>query len=345
MVVKNFSFQKIAFAVALLTVVLIIIVQYFSDLSFYLILTLAISAGISVYLLCYYLIRKFIDHRIRIIYKLISSTKTTKKEDFYFKHLLPKKTMDETDEDVQNWALNYHKEIDELRRNESYRKEFLMNLSHELKTPIFAAQSYVETLLEGAMANPEVSGNFLLKASKNINRLVRLVEDLDEITQLESGRLKLNKERFSAIELFREVFESLNFKARQKEISFKLLKEDGTSFMVFADKEKLRQVLVNLVDNAIKYGKQGGQIKGSIFGLETGKVLVEISDDGRGIKEEHLNRIFERFYRVAEPGQPRSEGSGLGLSIAKHIIEAHGGTIHVRSTYDIGSTFGFVLPE
>ena len=203
----------------------------------------------------------------------------------------------------------------------------------------------MDTLLNGALNDQEVNVKFLSNTSKNIDRLVNLVDDLDEITKLESGEQTLFKENFIIQDLFKEVAESLSIKADEKKIRCIIKKGCEQPINVYADKEKIRQVLINLIDNAIKYGKQNGLVEGSAYIIDGKKVLVEISDNGYGIAEEHLPRIFERFYRTDLARTRHIGGSGLGLSIAKHIIEAHDETIHARSKIDVGSTFGFTLPS
>ncbi len=297
------------------------------------------------YIFIYFMIERFVYRKIKIIYKLIYQTKASKREEFYYRNILPRKSIEEVSEDVEKWAVLRREEIESLRRNEDFRKEFLLNLSHELKTPIFAIQGYVDTLLNGALNNQDVNVKFLNNASKNIDRLVNLVEDLDEITKLESGQQSLFKQNFVIQDLIREVAESLSIKADEKKIRCVIKKGCEQPVTVYADKEKIRQVLINLVDNAIKYGKPNGLIEGSAYTIDGKKVLVEISDDGYGIANEHLPRIFERFYRTDLARTRKVGGSGLGLSIAKHIIEAHGETIHVRSKIEVGTTFGFTLPS
>ena len=297
------------------------------------------------YLVIYVTIERFVYRKIKIIYKLIYQTKASKREEFYYKNILPQKSIEEVSEDVENWAVQHKEEIEVLRKNESFRKEFLLNLSHELKTPIFAIQGYIDTLLNGALENTEVNKKFLGNASKNIDRLVNLVDDLDEITKLESGEQLLYTQNFVIQDLIKEVCESLSIRADEKKIKCSIKKGCELPLTVFADKEKIRQVLINLVDNAMKYGKQNGMIEGSAYKIDGKKILVEISDNGHGIAEEHLPRIFERFYRTDLARTRKVGGSGLGLSIAKHIMEAHNETIHVRSKTDVGTTFGFTLPS
>lgn len=300
---------------------------------------------VACYLFIYFMIERFVYRKIKIIYKLIYQTKASKREEFYYKNILPRKSIEEVSKDVEKWTVQRKEEIESLRRNEHFRKEFLLNLSHELKTPIFAIQGYVDTLLNGAIDNPEVNVKFLNNASKNIDRLVNLVDDLDEITKLESGEQQLYKQNFVIQDLIKEVIESLSIKADEKKIKCVIKKGCEQPLTVYADKEKIRQVLINLIDNAVKYGKQNGLVEASAYNIDRKKVLIEISDDGYGIAEEHLPRIFERFYRTDLARTRKVGGSGLGLSIAKHIVEAHDETIHVRSKLEVGTTFGFMLPS
>lgn len=296
------------------------------------------------YAIIFFVIQRFIYRRIKLIYKLIYQTKATKKEEFYQKNLLPQKTLKEVGSDVEKWAVQHKMELDTLRQSEKYRKEFLYNLSHELKTPVFAIQGYIDTLVGGALNNPAVNERFLGNAARNVDRLVSLIQDLDEITRVESGELTLEKENFVVQEVFKEVCESLSIKAEHKKIRCFIKPGCEQPFPVWGDKEKIRMVIINLVDNAIKYGKQNGHIEGSFYRIDAKNILIEISDNGHGMAEEHLSRIFERFYRTDEARARKEGGSGLGLSIAKHMIEAHDSTIHVRSKLNVGTTFGFILP-
>lgn len=295
------------------------------------------------YLLVTAMLERFIYRKIKLIYKFIYQTKATRKEETYYKYVLPQKSIDEVREDVEAWAEENKQEIELLRQNEQFRREFLQNLSHEFKTPVFAIQGYVDTLLQGALENPEVNRKFLKKTAKNVERLTNLLNDLDEISSLERGELVLYKQNFIIQELVREVFESLSIKADERNMHFSIKKGCESPLAVHADKEKIRQVLINLVENSVKYGKQNGNIVASMYNTDGRHILVEISDDGIGIGEKHLPRIFERFYRTAEGRTIDVTGSGLGLAICKHIIEAHGQSIHVRSRADIGTTIGFTL--
>jgi two-component system, OmpR family, phosphate regulon sensor histidine kinase PhoR len=295
------------------------------------------------YLLISFVLERFIYRKIKLIYKFIYQTKATKKEETYYKYILPKKSIDEVRQDVEQWAEKRNEEIELLRANEQFRKEFLQNLSHEFKTPVFAIQGYVDTLLHGALENPEVNKKFLEKTASNVDRLTNLLNDLDEISKLERGELSLFKQSFIIQDLVKEVFESISIMAEQKNIRCHIKKGCESPLIVFADKEKIRQVLTNLVENSIKYGKQNGTLTASMYITDGKHVLIEISDDGIGIAEKHVQRIFERFYRTDEGRSMDVSGSGLGLAICKHIIEAHGQTIHVRSREDVGTTIGFTL--
>lgn len=298
---------------------------------------------IGSFLLIQFTLERFIYRKIKLIYKFIYQTKASKREETYYKYLLPQKSIDEVREDVEKWAIQQKEEIEVLKTNEAYRKEFLQNLAHEFKTPIFAVQGYVDTLLDGAMENPAVSKKFLENAARNVARMVTLVSDLDEITKLESGEQPLHKINFVIQDLIKEVYDSLSIKTSAKNIKGSIKKGCEHPVAVFADKEKVRQVIINIVSNSIKYGKENGHIVASIYKTDGKHVLVEISDDGIGISEDHLPRIFERFYRT-DAGRSRDVGgTGLGLAICKHIIEAHGQTIHARSKPDIGTTIGFTL--
>lgn len=295
------------------------------------------------YLLIRSVLESFIYRKIKLIYKFIYQTKASKKEEMYYQYILPKKSMDEVREDVEQWAEQRKAEIERLQSNENYRREFLQNLSHEFKTPVFAIQGYIDTLLNGALENPDVNKKFLESAYRNVERMANLLSDLDEITKLESGEQPMYKENFVIQDLIRDVFETLIINANARSIKCSIKKGCEQPIYVFADREKITRVLINLIENAIKYGKQGGSIIASVYKTDEDHILIEISDDGIGISSEHLLRVFERFYRTDRGRSRNVGGTGLGLAICKHIIEAHGQTIHVRSTIDVGTTIGFTL--
>ena len=340
---KNISPERLSFFTALCISVPV-------SIAFYLIRFKILDSAIAlilVFTISFFLIRfvlnEFIYRKIKVIYKYIYQTKASKKEEVYYKYVLPTKSIEEVNEDVETWAQQQKSVIEYLQSNENFRKEFLQNLSHEIKTPIFAIQGYIDTLLNGALENPDISKKFLENTSRNVSRMVHLVNDLDEITKLESGEQPMHKENFVIQDLVRDVYETLSQKAAEKNISLTIKKGCEQPIEVFADKEKILRVLINLIDNAIKYGNINGVATSSIYKTDDNHVLIEITDNGIGIKEEHLPRLFERFYRT-DVGRSRNVGgTGLGLAICKHIIEAHHQNIHVRSKPDVGTTFGFTL--
>ena len=298
---------------------------------------------IITYYLVSFIIEKFIYRKIKLIYKLISQTKATKREEFYNNELLPPKTIEEVQNDAYIWAQERENEIKKLESNVEFRKQFLMNLAHELKTPIFATQGYIETLLAGAMNDENVKEVFLQNASKSIDRLAILVDDLDEISKLESNQISIVKTEFIIQDLIKEVYEELAFKSVPKKIELSVKKGCEKPISVIADRQKIKQVLVNLIENSIKYGKENGSTTAGIYEVDRKTVFVEITDDGTGILEEHVPRVFERFYRTDSARSRNVGGTGLGLAIVKHIIEAHNHTVSCRSTIDVGSSFGFTL--
>ncbi len=340
---KNLSPQQLSATTAIIIALPISICIFYFQPAWWIALISFFVIFTGSYGLILFMVQSFVYRKIKLIYKLIYQTKASKREEFYYKNILPQKSIDEVREDVENWAQQRKAEIEVLKKNEAYRKEFLQNLSHELKTPIFAIQGYVDTLLNGALDNPAVNKKFLGSTSRNIDRLVNLVDDLDEISKLERGEQLLFKGNFVIQDLVKDVFESLSIKAEEKQIKMVIKKGCEVPLTVYADKEKIRQVLINLIDNAIKYGKQNGLIEASAYKMDGKKILIEFSDDGNGIAEEHLDRIFERFYRTDLARSRKVGGSGLGLAICKHIIEAHQQAIHVRSKIDVGTTFGFTL--
>jgi two-component system, OmpR family, phosphate regulon sensor histidine kinase PhoR len=295
------------------------------------------------YLLILFIFQQFIYRKIKLIYKFIYSTKASRQQETHYKYILPQKSIDEVRADVEAWGEQQQVEIRLLQQNESFRKEFLQNLSHEFKTPVFAMQGFIETLLENPQIDPVTRQDFLQKAERNVQRLSNLIEDLDQISKMESGELNLNKQNFVIQDLVKEVFESISMKAQKHHIELGIKKGCENSLSVYADRNRIRQVLVNLVDNSVKYGKEKGTVSASMYKTDEENILIEISDDGIGISEQNLKRVFERFYRTPEGRNRDIKGSGLGLAICKHIIEAHGHTIHVRSTANVGTTIGFTL--
>lgn len=288
-------------------------------------------------------VKHFIYRKIKLIYKIIYTLKSSKFNQVV-SDKLSEDPLGEVMREVQSWAREKGGEMDQVQVMETYRKEFLGNVSHELKTPIFNIQGYIHSLLDGELDDKELTRHFLNKAAKSADRMEHLVKDLLSISELESGTDKIDLETFEIYELIQDIIESLEFKAREKDISLGFKQGCNPPFFVRADKKKIRQVFVNLVTNSIKYGKPGTQTLIGLYDMDY-NYLIEVSDHGIGIEEEHLSRLFERFYRVDKARARDEGGTGLGLAIVKHIIEAHNQTINVRSTPGIGSTFGVTLSK
>lgn len=300
---------------------------------------------VTSFLVFYYLIEKYVYSKIKIIYKLIHSLKLGRDLRDALGENISSDPIYDVEQEVKEWAKEKKLEIEGLKKQEQFRREFLSNLSHEFKTPLFAMQGYLDALLdEDGLDDPEMTLKFLKKASSNVDRMSYLIKDLDEISKLESGELPINYTKFKINELIKEVFESLETKSAQYKIQLVFKEKYNEPIYVNADRERIRQVLINLIDNAFKYGKTNGTTSVSLFSLHD-QVLVEVTDDGSGIDEKNLPRLFERFYRTDASRSRQIAGSGLGLAIVKHIVEAHQQTIHVRSTLGIGSTFGFTLEK
>lgn len=247
--------------------------------------------------------------------------------------------------EIDKYARDKKLEIETLKVREEYRKEFMGNVSHEMKTPLFTVQGYILTLLDGAMDDEAIRKKYLKRANKGVERLIYIIKDLDMITKLEVGDLRLNKEVFDIVELVENVFDLFEMKAAKKNITLTFDMDYSKPVLVNADKERIQQVLTNLVVNSIKYGREKGTTEVSIENLIKNKVIIRVTDNGEGITEEHIPRLFERFYRVDKSGSRKEGGSGLGLSIVKHIIEAHEEKIYVESEPEVGSEFSFTLEK
>ncbi len=340
---KNLSPKQLAALTALLLSSIIGISVFVLITDWKILLAYFITCFVVIYFLVYRILEYFIYRKIKLIYKLISSTKASKREEAYQKYILPQKGMDDVREDVEQWAAQQTEQIQQLQSNEAFRKEFLQNLSHEIKTPIFAIQGYLELIADGAMEDPAIGNKFINQAQANVQRLVGLLSDVDVITNLEINKEPILKTSFIIQDLINEVVHNLSVKWLKKNIQFHYKKGSENPIHVFADKNKIYQVLVNIISNAAKYGKVDGQIIASIYKMEDHKILIEISDDGIGVAEEHLPRLFERFYRTDDARSRDIGGTGLGLAICKHIMEAHNETMHIRSKQNVGTTVGFTL--
>ena len=321
-------------------------ILYLSDESFDISLTLLLSILIGSVVLCYIVIKFFLDFfvfkKIKLIYKMIDEGKKGKA--LKGSGIIENKSISLVNDEVIEWAQNREDEIKYLTNLEDYRRNFVGNISHELKTPIFSLQGYIHTLIEGGLYDEAINIKYLNRAAKNIDRLEAIVEDLEEIDELQSGKVSLKIEVFDVANLVKGIYEDLAFMAEDEEIDLMFHPDAKQHFKVKGDKEKIQQVIVNLVANAIKYGKKGGKVIAGFYDIDD-KVLIEIDDDGPGVEEKHLKHLFDRFYRVDEGRARKHGGSGLGLSIVKHIIEAHRQTITVKSQEGEGTTFSFTLDK
>ncbi len=293
-------------------------------------------------------LRKFVIYKLKPVYQIVHSRniKTSQLE-----HELAHKEemLDDIKVDIRAWEEHNRNEIARLKDNERFRKEYVGNVAHEIKTPVFNVQGYISTLLDGGLEDPSINRQYLERAEKSIDRLINIVQDLDQISKLESGILKLNLERFDIVEIVREVIETLEIEAERKHITIKVGNSPGGTFplapiYVVADKHYVSQIFVNLIINSINYGNEGGSTRISFVDMFD-KILVEVADTGVGIAKDDIPRVFERFYRTDKSRSREQGGTGLGLAIVKHIVEAHGETITLRSELGKGSTFSFSLTK
>jgi len=285
-------------------------------------------------------VERFIYRRIKKVYDNVSLLDS--------KTLRPNQIttdMSSLTREVKKFAENKKLEIETLKVREEYRKEFMGNVSHELKTPLFTVQGYILTLIDGAHKDKMIRKKYLARANKGVERLIYIVKDLDMITKLETGDLHLKYETFDIVELIQASFDLLEMKAAKKNITLTFDFDYDEAIQVRADRERIQQVLTNLIVNSIKYGKNGGTTEISIENLVKNKVIVRVTDNGEGIARENIPRLFERFYRVDRSGSRKEGGSGLGLSIVKHILEAHEEKIYVESVFGVGSEFSFTLEK
>ncbi len=292
-----------------------------------------------------YILQRFIYDRIRLIYKTIRDMKAPKGQKIPLA-INRSDIIRETNQEVLEWATAKKIEVEELKKLETYRREYLGNVSHELKTPIFNIQGYVLTLLDGGLEDPAINRKYLLRTEESINRMISIIEDLESISRLESGELKPNLATFDIVALAREVMDFLELKAAARNITMHFGRNYDSPVFVNADRQRIQQVLTNLMVNSIKYGTENGRTKISFFDMDE-NILIEITDSGIGIPREELPRVFERFYRGDKSRSFKNGegGTGLGLAIVKHIIEAHNQTVNVRSTLGVGTTFGFTLSK
>lgn len=331
------------FIVLFFTVVYIILGWIFSTIHLLPLIISDVLIFVFTYLLFRYTLDKFIYEKIRLIYKTIHNLKAASKEEK--KSSTQQTNIEDVNRQVLEWGQVQQEEIKKLKDMAKYRREFLGNISHELKTPIFNIQGYILTLLDGGLEDPAINREYLMKTEKSVNRMIAIIEDLEAISKLESGELKIKSMDFDIVELTRDVFDFLEIKAKKKHSAVTFAKNYEKPIMVNADKKGIRQVLINLVDNALKYGDPDeGNVKVSFFDMDE-NILVEVTDNGHGIEEENIPRLFERFYRTDKGRSREQGGTGLGLAIVKHIIEAHNQVINVRSKIGVGTTFAFTIKK
>jgi len=335
---------KFAFYSALLllfvSVIILIVLHYFYDkLALYqLLIIFGIALFIFSFVIIQYRVEQFIYRRIQKIYKEVSILDIAQ-----FDKNTVTSNMESLSKNVKQFAEDKHLEIKHLQEREDYRREFLGNISHELKTPLFTVQGYILTLLEGAIDDKDIRLKYLERANNGVERLNHIVKDLDLISKLEMGDLNINYGKFNIINLIENVFDLLEIEAKKRNVTLQLDKVYETAILVNADKDRIQQVLINLIANAIYYGNTNGSTIVSVHFYEKNNVIISITDDGNGIEPDKIPRLFERFYRVDKSRARNQGGTGLGLSIVKHIIEAHNQEIFVESKLGKGSTFSFTM--
>ncbi|MFB9051690.1 sensor histidine kinase [Formosa undariae] len=336
----KFAFKTAFFSAVLVAILLCVYLYVFFTVNILHVLGFSLLFYIIAFIIIQYRVERFIYRRVKKIYDdltLLESTSLRKK---------PITTdMVTLTQEIDKYARDKKYEIESLQVREEYRKEFLGNISHELKTPLFTVQSYILTLIDGAADDKNIREKYLDRASKGVERLIFIVNDLDMITKLEVGDLSLKIEEFDIVELVSNVFEMFEMKASKKRITLTFDRLYTEPIYVNADKERIQQVLTNLIVNSIKYGHDKGTTEVSIENLIKNKVIVRVTDNGEGITQNNIPRLFERFYRVDRSGSRKEGGSGLGLAIVKHIIEAHDEKIYVESDLGVGSEFSFTLEK
>lgn len=339
---KSYKFAiKSSFYIALFSFGFLAIANYyFAKLPFYYLLLFVIALSIFSFFVLQYRVEYFIYKRVKKIYDDVSLL-----ENANFRNQPITTDMATLTSEVQKFARDKKLEIESLKIREEYRREFLGNVSHELKTPLFTVQGYLLTLLDGAMDDKHIRKKYLQRAEKGVERLIYIVNDLDMITKLEMDTLGLEISEFNIVDVIQNVLDLLEMRASKKNILLTLDMKYVRPIKVVADLEKIQQVITNLVENSIKYGKENGTTEVSIEDFVNNKVIVKVSDNGEGVEKQHIPRLFERFYRVDKSGARSEGGSGLGLAIVKHIIERHNEKINVESKFGKGSEFSFTLEK
>jgi len=336
----KFAIKSALFITVILTLFMSVFLYAFYNIIVLQITVFAVGCFLISFFIIQYRVEHFIYKRVKKIYDDLTLLESSS-----FSSSQITTDMATLTQDIDRYAKHKKLEIEALKIREQYRKEFIGNVSHELKTPLFTVQGYISTLLEGAVNDEVLRDKYLKRADKGVERLIYIIKDLDMITKFEAGDLSLEIEPFDIVERIQNVFELLEMKAAKKKITLTFDMDYNTPIMVNGDKERLQQVISNLVVNSIKYGQNNGTTEVSIENLIKNKVIVRVTDNGEGIEKEHIPRLFERFYRVDKSGSRKEGGSGLGLAIVKHIIEAHQEKLYIESEYGIGSEFSFTLEK
>lgn len=339
---KSYKFATISSAYISLFLTILLVITHFLVIKIPVIYSVLVivSSFLFAFFVLQYRVEKFIYKRVKKIYDDVSLL-----ENSSFRNQSITTDMATLTKEVQKFAKDKKLEIETLKIREEYRREFLGNVSHELKTPLFTVQGYLLTLLDGAMDDKNIRKKYLQRAEKGVERLIYIVKDLDMITKLETGDIHLELSEFNVVEVIQNVFDLLEMRAAKKNITLTFDKKYNTKILVFADQEKVQQVITNLVMNSIKYGKENGTTEVSIEDLVNNKIIIRVTDNGEGIEKKHIPRLFERFYRVDKSGARSEGGSGLGLAIVKHIVEGHDEKIYIESEYGVGSEFSFTLEK
>ena len=328
----------ISIILSFLLITSLLVYNYFAEDDIKHLLVLVIPLFIFSFLIVYIYLEFYVFKKIKNLYRDLIP-ENNKEE-----NSLVSTSMDQLIDDLKKFSKESQTEIKSMQEKENFRRDFIGNLAHELKTPLFTSQSYILTLVDGALKDEKVNLKYLKIAEKAIERLIFIVKDLDLITKLESEGLKLEKSKFNIISLINNVFEMLELQASKKKITL-ALGSKNIKVNVNGDQEKIHQVLTNLIENSVKYGRESGTTEVSVENIVENKVIVRITDNGNGIQKVHLKRLFERFFRIENSGSRSTGGSGLGLAIVKHIIDAHNEKIYVESDYGVGSEFSFTLEK
>ena len=339
---KSYKFATISSAYISLFLTILLVLTHFFIIKIPIIYSVlvVVSSFLFAFFVLQYRVEKFIYKRVKKIYDDVSLL-----ENSSFRNQSITTDMATLTKEVQKFAKDKKLEIETLKIREEYRREFLGNVSHELKTPLFTVQGYLLTLLDGAMDDKNIRKKYLQRAEKGVERLIYIVKDLDMITKLETGDIHLELSDFNIVEVIQNVFDLLEMRAAKKNITLTFDRKYNAEILVFADQEKIQQVVTNLVMNSIKYCKENGTTEVSIEDLVNNKIIVRVTDNGEGIEKKHIPRLFERFYRVDKSGARSEGGSGLGLAIVKHIVEGHDEKIYIESEYGVGSEFSFTLEK